>query len=292
MQKQRFSPFVPEKLTAALSGLVQLMRTSLKAYQTATIHLGFEAESSPEKMPAVVISKLPGGNWLLEIPLLPISDWQQVFKFFQFTGWGDGPAVDYGVLAAGPRKLIEEPDQTQLCDAVLGAIEDLILFSGQTSSPILLIGDARGEVIDILGRKLHSLIKKFPVELNLLSPQAFEVDSQVGSSAKEDFHERVQKFEFEAQNKKISFYSTLGYLGVPRFLFLVDSSNEEPQVYFWNGVDFVRCVAPEVIQSVIGANNDSSTVAPIRTPAALVKRAWPKALALLDFETTEEGDSN
>lgn len=243
-------------------------------------------------MPAVVISRLPGGNWLLEVPFVPITDWQQVFKFFQFTGWEDGPAVDYGVLAAGPRKLVEEPDHTQLHDAVLGAIEDLILFSGQTSNPSLLVGDARGEIVDILGRKLSSLIKKFSAELNLISPQAFENDTQVGSSVKEDLRERVQKFESEAQDKGISFYSTLGYMGVPRFLFLVDSSNEEPKVYFWNGVDFVRCVAQEVIQSVIGANEDRSIFAPVRTPAALVKRAWPKALALLDFETIEEGDSN
>lgn len=291
MSKPRFSPLIPEKQVMALSGLVQLLVTGLKPYQTATIHLGFDGENSPDRMPAVVISKLPGGNWLLEIPFVPLSNWQQVFKFFQFTGWVDDPTVDFGVLAAGPRKLVEEPDHTQLCNAVLGSIEDLIMFGGYSSVPQFLVGDSRGQVVDLLGGKLYSLIKKYPSELNLIPPHAFELESRGDSPSKDAIRERVQRLESEAETKGISFYSTLGYMGVPRFLFLVDSSDDELQVYFWNGSDFVKCASPEIVQAVTCDDEELSTIAPVRTPTALVQKAWPKALALLDFEIDQEGES-
>ena len=275
----------------ALFGLVQLMDAGLKTYQTATIHLGFEGESAPDKMPAVVISKLPGGNWLLEVPFVPLGNWQQVLKFFQFTGWVDDPTVDFGVLAAGPRKLIEEPDHIQLCNALLATIEDLVLFGGHSSIPRFLVGDGRGQLIDLLGGRLYSLIKKYPAELNLIPPQAFEFESSTDSSLKDAIRDRVQRLESEAESKGICFYSTLGYLGVPRFLFLVDSSDGDPVVYFWNGSDFVRCASPEIIQAMIGDNEEGSTVTPVRTPTALVQKAWPKALALLDFETNQDGEN-
>ncbi len=290
MEKPRFSPFISEKLAFAIAGLAQLIEEGLKEYQTATIYLGFGAEKQPEKMPAIVLSRLPGANWLMEIPVMPLRDWQPTLKLYQFNGWEDGPSVDFGTLAAGPKKLLEEPNQKHLCDAIISAIEDLILFSDYTSTPQLFVGDINGQLVDALNRKLYTLIKKFPTEINILPPRAFELESEADKSVDKKLKNRFQEYESEANAKGFAFYSTPGYLGVPRFLFLVDSSSENSKVYYWNGVDFVLCVAPEVVSAVTGKFEKGTVVAPMRTPAALVKKAWPKAIEHLDFDSTPEID--
>lgn len=244
----------------------------------------------------MIVSRLPGSNWLLEIPIQPIYTGSEPLTSLIFSSWESGPAVDYGVPAFGPRKLYAEPDQQTLAAGLVNALEDLLLCSSAQGLPTLMFGDRSGKYADLLGRKFISLLNKHSEVISVLPPSAFRALSDETSELHASLKGEIARSEHLAEAQGFSFFTTTGYLGIPRFLFLVDSSEAEGIVYFWNGQRFAKCVDEQIVRSILDENEVDNRLLARRVPAAAVTRVWPKAIEKLGLDlgsdTDEERDES
>lgn len=302
MQKKSVSvyPLLQPGLASGLEAVAELLHRHLLSHQTVT--LLFEdpsAKADPKDMPALLVSRLPGEDWVLEIPLPPITSKQSLgskVNFFIFNDWY-GPAEEIaGSFSSGPKKLVHEPDARSLAIAMLSAVEDLLLVADQMEVSQILIADKNGEVSESLAKTWTRFLAANSNRINLLpaSSKFFKHSSFDDEFSKKESREAVkQLFRLAAilDRKKIMFFATTCYMGLPRNLFVLDNSGNEPLVLVWNGQNFVACNELHITDSIKNKCEPLQPGGPQELPPVFVSDLWPEALVKLGLPTVEvEGE--
>jgi hypothetical protein len=286
LKTKSVTPFLSDALAVAASSLASLLWQTTPVYQTVSLYLGLEEQESPGKMPAVLITHLPGGNWLLEIPIAPLFLYEKEKTALILHSWEPQQGTDCGIPAFGPRRLICEPSPESLGEALIHALEDLLFCSTFTDEPKIYIGDHAGKVADLLGKQLGKYLSKHQDALALLPTTAFDSTDASSKDTVEKHQAQVAKGEQIAKQAGFSFFTTSGYLGLPRFLFLVDDNGESPMVFIWNGKKFLPCLQDEILESILAARKNSNSESIQPAPAAAVGLVWPKAMEKLGLNIT------
>lgn len=285
MKTQRISPFLSADIEEAAADVLALCWRKLTPYQTVTLHLSFADKQAPNEMPAIVLSRLPGGCWLLETPVIHLYVKGESVAPLVFRDWASRSAGDFGKWAFGPIKPIWEANEETLVATVITAIEDLFFCVPYSNVPRILIGDPEGNLTTCLGPKLDGLMTKHSGVLSTVPPTSFKSASTTQEQLSR-LHSQIELAEREAEQEGFQFFTTKGYCGFPQFLFLVEVGKSFSTVYVWTGHDFSRCFEPKILNSIITKDTRKAkeVVTLKRTPAAAVSIGWPQALKKLGLE--------
>ncbi|MFY8026326.1 MAG: hypothetical protein ACOVMF_00130 [Aquiluna sp.] len=303
MQKKSavVSPLLEPALAEGLEAITELLHKQLLSHQTVT--LLFEdpaAKPAAKEMPSLLISRLPGEDWVLELPLPPITSKQDLgskVRFFVFNDWyGPGEEIA-GSFSCGPKKLLHEPDVRTLTGAVLSAVEDLLLVAEQLEVSRILIADKQGEVSDSMSRTLARFLAANDSSVGMLPANSdfFEVLSDAkGPQGKDSKDLSRQHFKLKAQldHRKIMFFATTCYMGLPRNLFALDYSDEHLTVSTWNGQDFVICNEQHIVQAICNQGTLPQPGGPTELAPIFVSDLWPEALVKLGLQVIESEESD
>jgi hypothetical protein len=242
-----FTPLLQPQLALGLESMAHLLQRDLLGYQTVTLLFDNPgAELDPRSLPALMVSRLPSEDWVLELPLPPFqrSAAQPKFDFLIFNGWlGPGDAIGAS-FSCGPKKLLHEADNRNFSAALLSAVEDLLLVSDHLDASRILIADKEGEVTDSLGKRLNKLMSHFPGVIDILPATSnFFEESDLSEATNQEELKRLalasSELELFMDERNLSFYATTCYMGLPRNLFVLDSSKDQPDVLVWTGHGFV-----------------------------------------------------
>jgi hypothetical protein len=298
MQKKSVNvhPLLENGLSAGVEAVAQLLHSHLLSHQTVT--LLFEdpsANTDPKDMPALLVSRLPSEDWVLEIPLPPITSKQDLgsrVNFFIFNDW-NGPAEEIaGSFSSGPKKLVHEPDSRSLTTAMLSAVEDLLLIADQMEVSQILIADKNGEISESLAKTWTRFFAANSKNVNLLPAGSEFFKHSVfedGFSRNESREAIKQLFRLTAllDRKKIIFFATTCYMGLPRNLFALDCSGNNPIVLVWNGQNFVTCNEVHINHAIQNNCKPLQPGGPQELPPIFVSDLWPEALAKLGLPTVD-----
>ncbi len=285
-----FSPLLQASLANGLESIAVLLNRRLLTHQTVTLLFDSpNAQEDPKKVPALLVSRLPGDDWVLELPLPPISPEDGLgtkVQFFIFNDWmGPGEEIA-GSFSCGPKKLLHEPDAGTLANSMISAVEDLLLVADRMDVSRILIADKSGEVSDGLGKAISRLLNANSDSISLL-PASSSFFDEAGLSAapskEETQHISNQFLELESllDEKSITFYATTCYMGLPRNLFVLDYSTNELTVSVWNGSSFVSCNEPHTIRAIRKRGQDPQPGGPKELPSIYVSNLWPEAFKRL-----------
>jgi hypothetical protein len=286
-----FTPLLQPDLASGLEALAQLLQRSLLGYQTLTVL--FETpgtESDSKNLPALMVSRLPSEDWILELPLPPLnkSASQPKFEFFIFNGWL-APGETIGAsFSCGPKKLIHEADSKTFSAALLSAVEDLLLVSGNLDASKILIADNENEVTDSLGKQIKKVMTQFPGVVGILPATSnfFGESDQSDTQNQEELKQLAlasSELEVLISERNLSFFATTCYTGVPRNLFVLDSSKENPRVLVWNGRNFVPCEEDHIVKAIQMPGDVAQPGRPTELPAIYASKLWPDAIKRLDL---------
>lgn len=286
-----FAPLLQPELANGLESVGHLLHRRLLSYQTVTLLFDTpDSESDPKNLPALMVSRLPSDDWVLELPIPPIDGPRagSRFDFLIFNEWL-GPAEEIAAaFSCGPKKVIHEADAKSFCIALLSAVEDLLLVSGHSDASRIVITDKQGEVTDALGRSLAKLISESAGGIGILpATSSFFDESDLNNPPNPEEVQRVARqfaeVEILMNERSINFYATTCYMGVPRNLFVLDYSSNEMTVSVWNGSDFIHCKEEHIVRAIRKQGNDPQPGGPKELPAMYVSSLWPDALKKLNL---------
>jgi hypothetical protein len=294
-----FTPLLQPQLALGLESMAHLLQRDLLGYQTVTLLFDNPgAELDPRSLPALMVSRLPSEDWVLELPLPPFqrSAAQPKFDFLIFNGWlGPGDAIGAS-FSCGPKKLLHEADNRNFSAALLSAVEDLLLVSDHLDASRILIADKEGEVTDSLGKRLNKLMSHFPGVIDILPATSnFFEESDLSEATNQEELKRLalasSELELFMDERNLSFYATTCYMGLPRNLFVLDSSKDQPDVLVWTGHGFVLCTEEHIVRAIQLQGDEAQPGGPKELPAIYASKLWPDAVRKLDLpmrQTDEE----
>lgn len=284
------SPLLQASVANGLESVAELLFKKLLAHQTVTMLFDSpDSQEDPKNLPALLVSRLPGDDWILELPLPPITPEDGLgskVQFFIFNDWiGPGEEIA-GSFSCGPKKLIHEPDSRTLATSMLSAVEDLLLVADRMDVGRILIADKSGEVSDGLGKSITRLLSSNSDSISLLPAcSSFFDEAELSYTPSKDQTQQIAKKFLELESlldeKSISFYASTCYMGLPRNLFVLDYSTDELAVSVWNGSDFVSCKEPHTIRAIRKQGQEPQPGGPKQLPSVYVSNLWPEALKRL-----------
>jgi len=285
------TPLLQAQLADELEAVGHFLHRRLLSYQTVTLLFDTpDSESDPKKLPALMISRLPSDDWVLELPI-PSIDGPRAgsrFDFLIFNEWL-GPAEEIAAaFSCGPKKVIHEADAKGFSIALLSAVEDLLLVAGNSDASKILITDKQGEVTDSLGRSLAKLVSESAGAIGILpATSSFFDESDLNNPPNPEEVQRVARqfaeVEILMNERSLNFYATTCYMGVPRNLFILDYSSNDLTVSVWNGNDFVPCKEEHIVRAIRKQGDDAQPGGPKELPAMYVSTLWPNALKKLNL---------